>query len=236
MHLPSIVNYTRNPLYFDIIVKSQTRPCVASNAEKEERRRKDFAKRAGLRAMRKKKLLKAVLILAVILLALLIPASRAGSTQTVPSKETPAASEEGEDAEHTPPVESEASLITKTIAILETSGTLDCSQKGLSGERGCHQYLPGTWRSYSLEVYGYVAEQTPAAAEHVTLTKVQRWLDAGYTPRQIFLIWNQGHAGQCKAGVNRHGVRYDSCAYAEKALKKLAEVSTSAVAEVATKK
>lgn len=96
--------------------------------------------------------------------------------------------------------------------------------------------MPSTWRSYSLEVYGYVATQTPEAAEHVTLTKVQGWLDEGLTARQIFLIWNQGHPGQCKAGVNKYGVKFDSCKYAADALIKLAEVSTASLEVAAIKK
>jgi hypothetical protein len=173
---------------------------------------------AGLRVMRNKKALYAVLA-AVALLSLFIPWSKAGSTQQIATPQPEVIVEDEEPALNTPSATSTlASDITKTIAILETGGTLDCSLKGLSGERGCHQFLPSTWRAYSLEVYGHIAEQTPEAAEYVTLTKVQGWLDAGLTPRQIFLIWNQGHAGQCKAGINRHGVRYDSCAYADKAL------------------
>lgn len=108
--------------------------------------------------------------------------------------------------------------VTRTIAHLETGGTGDCSKVGLSGERGCHQFLPSTWVSYSTEVFGYVESQTPENAEHVTYTKVLRWLEAGYTERQIFLIWNQGNAGQCKAGTNWLGVPYDSCAYADEAM------------------
>lgn len=216
---------------FDIIYPVSRYTCAASTVEKEERRRRDFASHVVLRAMRKNKLRNALILTAILLtlIALFIP-SRAGSTQTVASKEQPAAVED-EDAIHTPPVveDRRASDITLTIALLETGGKLDCSQQGLSGEKGCHQYLPSTWRSYSLEVYGYVAEQTPAAAEYVTLTKVQRWLDEGLTPRQIFLIWNQGHPGQCKAGVNKYGVPYDSCAYADKALAKLTEVAASSL-------
>lgn len=95
--------------------------------------------------------------------------------------------------------------------------------RGLSGERGCHQFLPSTWAAYSTEVFGYVAEQTAENAEHVTFSKVLGWLEEGLTERQIFLIWNQGHAGQCKAGVNKYGVPYDSCAYADHAVSLLQE-------------
>ena len=67
-----------------------------------------------------------------------------------------------------------------------------------------------------MDVYGYVAEQTPSNAEYVAETKIQEWLDEGLTERQILLIWNQGHTGPCRAGVNKHGVAYDSCGYVEK--------------------
>ena len=166
--------------------------------------------------MRKKKYIRYALLSLLILIALVIPAIQ-GSAQSNSTPEAPA--EEDEDALHTPPATTTiAEAITKTIAIKETSGTLDCSQTGLSGEKGCHQFMPSTWRAYSVEVYGSVVEQTPEAAEYVTRTKVQRWLDDGYTPRQIFLIWNQGNPGKCISGWNSHNVYYDSCAYAEEAL------------------
>ncbi len=116
--------------------------------------------------------------------------------------------------------------IAKTIAILETGGKLDCSLKGLSGERGCHQFLPSTWKAYSLEVYGYVEIQTPEKATFVAESMIRKWLESGLSDRQIFLIWNQGHPGQCKAGVNKYGVPYDSCAYADKAIDTLKVIHT----------
>ena len=172
-----------------------------------------------------KYLLYAVIALAF-LLSLLLPI-RVGSTQTL-TKETTQAPAEEEPALHTPTATTTlAESITRTIAIKETGGTLDCSRTGLSGEKGCHQFLPSTWRGYSIEVYGSVVTQTPEAAEYVTLTKVQRWLDAGKTPRQIFLIWNQGNDGKCKSGYNWLGVYYDSCAYADEALSILQSVIPS---------
>lgn len=121
-----------------------------------------------------------------------------------------------------PKLERQARLITQTIAEKETAGTLDCSLKGLSGETGCFQYMPGTWRGYSLEVYGEVLPQTPERAQHVTYTKVLAWLEEGYSPRDIFLTWNQGNRGPCIRGTNDLGVEYDSCSYAEDALRILA--------------
>jgi hypothetical protein len=55
--------------------------------------------------------------------------------------------------------------------------------------------------------------------------KIEKWLEKGLTDRQIFLIWNQGNYGPCKSGINKYGVAYDSCAYAEKALRILSEVT-----------
>lgn len=78
--------------------------------------------------------------------------------------------------------------------------------------------MPSTWEAYSTEVLGYVAELTPENEELVTRTIVQGWLDDGYTPEEVFLLWNQGDTDKCSRGVNRYGVRYDSCAYVEKAL------------------
>lgn len=105
--------------------------------------------------------------------------------------------------------------------MIETGGTLDCSKVGLSGEKGCHQYLHATWEAYSKDTLGYVAEQTPENAELVTENKIYKWIEQGLTDREIFLIWNQGNTRQCKSGVNKYGVKYDSCEYVEKALQML---------------
>lgn len=78
--------------------------------------------------------------------------------------------------------------------------------------------MPGTWASYSLDVFGYVADQTPENELYVTEQKIVRWLESGLTERDIFMIWNTGRTGQCSAGVNRWGVPYDSCAYVAKGL------------------
>lgn len=124
-----------------------------------------------------------------------------------------------------PPLPTYAEVLSDVIAEVETGGSMDCSKKGLSGERGCHQYMPPTWRAYSTEVYGYVAEQTPENAEYVTKEKIQRLLENGYTEQQIFLLWNSGRTSGCSSGVNRYGVAYDSCAYVEEAMAVLAKRS-----------
>jgi len=90
-----------------------------------------------------------------------------------------------------------------------------------SGEIGCRGYLLQTWQEYAREIIGYVPERTEANERYVTIKKIQRWLDQGKDPETIFLIWNQGREGACRAGINSHGVRYNSCAYVRGAIRML---------------
>lgn len=78
--------------------------------------------------------------------------------------------------------------------------------------------MPSTWRLFSKEIYGVVVEQTPQKERYVAYKKIEKWLDEGKDARQIALIWNQGHPGQCRSGTNKLGVKYDSCAYARQVL------------------
>ena len=117
--------------------------------------------------------------------------------------------------------------IANVIFKIETGDTLDCSVTGLSGERGCYQFMSSTWNAYSKEVYGEILPITEEREHFVVQQKVKKWLDQGKTARQIFLIWNQGNSGECVRGINRHSVPYDSCAYAEKALILLGKVIPS---------
>jgi len=89
---------------------------------------------------------------------------------------------------------------------------------GKSGERGCFQYLPSTWRLFSLEVFGEVREQTPIIERYVTIQMIRSWLERGDTPYQIALRWNAGGAARCSSGVNVWGVKYDSCSYVKMVL------------------
>lgn len=122
------------------------------------------------------------------------------------------------------PDEDHAIAIAKTIALVETNHSLDCSRIGQNGERSCYQFLSSTWKSYSVDILGYVALQTPENTKKVVEGKILEWKKQGLSDRQIFLIWNQGHPGQCRKGVNSKGVKYDSCAYAEKGLAVLNKV------------
>lgn len=112
-------------------------------------------------------------------------------------------------------------------AIYEAEGRCS-SLHGKSGEYGCYQYLPSTWKAYSMQVAGEVLEQNQDNERRVTESMVRWWLAQGKSARWIFLQWNQGNgdgwgpgAKDCYSGVNSAGVAYDSCEYAERALRHL---------------
>lgn len=190
--------------------------CVAPLVGKIENSRKACARRVGKTIVKSatKKIVLTFALLLITVLFLVYPPRRAASEQS----SSPAESIQA-------PVRNDhAAALAKAIAIIETSGTLDCNKTGLSGEKGCYQFLPSTWAAYSTEILGTVVEQTPENATRVTEGKIEKWIAAGYSDREIFLIWNQGTAGPCRRGVNRLGVPYDSCAYAENGLATLAKV------------
>lgn len=78
--------------------------------------------------------------------------------------------------------------------------------------------MPETWAGWSKNVLGYIAPITPVNERYVALHKIQHHINQGYSDAQIALIWNQGNAGPCKAGTNKLGVEYNSCAYQSKLL------------------
>lgn len=101
---------------------------------------------------------------------------------------------------------------------------------GQSGESGCFQYLPSTWRAYSEDVAGQVLPQTGTNERLVTEAMINTWENEGISDRGVFLMWNQGSATgwgpgskDCYAGVNDHGVAYDSCNYAQRGLEYVKE-------------
>lgn len=102
---------------------------------------------------------------------------------------------------------------------VETQGR--CGAPGASGERGCFQFMEGTWRYWSTKVFGYVEQMTPVNERYVALQKIQHHLNEGYSEASIARIWNQGNAGPCVSGVNQYGVHYDSCSYERKVLAQL---------------
>jgi hypothetical protein len=65
-------------------------------------------------------------------------------------------------------------------------------------------------------------EQTPINEEYVATKKIQKLLDEGNSVKEVGLIWNGSLGGTEEAvekkGINRHGVLYDTTAYAKKVI------------------
>lgn len=99
---------------------------------------------------------------------------------------------------------------------VETGGK--CTARGASGERGCFQFMKGTWDYWSKHVFGYIEKMTPVNEYYVALHKIQYHINQGYDDGDIARIWNQGNPGPCVRGTNSHGVPYDSCSYERKVL------------------
>jgi hypothetical protein len=89
---------------------------------------------------------------------------------------------------------------------------------GRDKEISCFQFLPSTYKLYSIQVLGYVATSTPVNAEYIATVKMEE-LSKKYKPEQIFLKWNAGEgATKCSRGINKNGTPYDSCSYVQKAM------------------
>jgi hypothetical protein len=101
---------------------------------------------------------------------------------------------------------------------VETGG--ECDVRGKSGEVGCLQFLPSTWKMYSTNVLGYVAPMTKVNELYVASVMIQSWLYEGLTDEQVAVRWNSGGIRH-KKGVNKYGVAYDTYAYAKKVLSKI---------------
>lgn len=106
---------------------------------------------------------------------------------------------------------SRATALAIAIQTHESGGNYHA--RGASGEGGSMQYMPSTWKAHSAQVYGKVLEKTPEREWYVATRMIQKWIDQGYTEGEIALMWNSGRPSNCSAGVNKFGVKYDSCAY-----------------------
>ena len=73
-----------------------------------------------------------------------------------------------------------------------------------------------------MNVLGYVPAFTETNEFYVAAKTIDDMLNTGLTPRQIALIWNSGHT-TCIKGINRFGVRYDNCAYADQVMRSYEE-------------
>lgn len=72
--------------------------------------------------------------------------------------------------------------------------------------------MPDTWIANSKAVLGYVAPQTPVTERFVVAHVLQKWMDRGYTPYQIGLLYNGGELKEKRCDTCK--VPYDSGKYA----------------------
>lgn len=111
----------------------------------------------------------------------------------------------------------ETRLVMGAMSHAESGGRYDAVDQTGGQGYGRYQYEPGTWSDYSKEYTqalfqeATVLPMTPENQDAVTEFKVQQFLERGYSPKQIFAIWNSGSADWVgKVGVNRKtGARYD---------------------------
>ena len=121
-----------------------------------------------------------------------------------------------------------AQAIANAIKEVESGG--DYNAKGGSGENGAYQFMPATWSQWAKTWLGNAnAPMTKENQDLVAERQIQSWIDKGYTPRQIALMWNGGTPKE-KKGVNSFGVAYDSGAYADKVLGALGGAPTESPA------
>ncbi len=69
-----------------------------------------------------------------------------------------------------------------------------------------------------MDVYGEVREQTLIRQRYVVYRTVEKWLGQGYDADDVARLYNQGDAGPCRKGTNKHGVEYNSCIYERQVL------------------
>lgn len=116
-----------------------------------------------------------------------------------------------------------ASKVVSAIKHHETKGK--CHLKGGSGERGCYQFQSATWRGYQKTFLGTTTlAMTEENEDKVMLAMAKTLLDKGKTPADIAKFHNSGNFGKCSSGINRWGVRYDSCAYIQAILSGIKKV------------
>jgi soluble lytic murein transglycosylase-like protein len=104
--------------------------------------------------------------------------------------------------------------IADAIKQVETGGNYNA--RGLSGEKGAYQFMPSTYNSLSKKYFGEILPMTPDNQRKVALAVIDDMVNKGYTKEQIALYWNSGQTKRCSSGVNRWGVKFDSCAYVQK--------------------
>ena len=83
--------------------------------------------------------------------------------------------------------------------------------EGLSGEYGAYQFMPLTWRHYSIKYFDEVLDITcKNNQDKVAHAKVKDLVEQGYSHKEIASIWNSGSPEWSgKIGTNSSGVEYN---------------------------
>lgn len=131
-----------------------------------------------------------------------------------------------------------ALAITKAIGYTENGGRPDINNpsEGKSGElKSIFQYTPETWKAVAGKELGNPDAPIDSNNETIaTGARVQQWLQKGYTPQQIFSMWNAGQGepdaysgkfsdGTSSVGTNKHGIKFSVPDYVNKGMKYLSE-------------
>jgi hypothetical protein len=140
-------------------------------------------------------------IIYILLFAVLIVPSKVVTSDTIAPKS---------------PITIKAEKLALTIKIIETRGNYQV--KGASGEIGAYQFMPSTYKRLSQIHFGTTTPMTDQNQDRLAYLEIKSLIIKGYSERDVFATWNQGNRGQCKSGINKYGVKYDSCAYIQKGL------------------
>lgn len=114
---------------------------------------------------------------------------------------------------------------------MATQESAGCTKvHGASGEYGCVQFMPGTWRDISTEIVKEVLPQTPINEKYVAVHKIQELLDKGFDEKEVAMIWNTSLGGveeplirKGEKVINGKKVKYDSVAHALKVMNAYAQ-------------
>jgi hypothetical protein len=84
---------------------------------------------------------------------------------------------------------------------------------GQNGEIGVYQFMPNTWNSLCIRLYGKVQEPTKAIQDTIAYKTLEGHIMKEYTIEQIAAVWNSGDPNSRRSGINSAGVPYDVGAY-----------------------
>lgn len=112
----------------------------------------------------------------------------------------------------------EAERRAMAIKYIETKDDTSCIHRGASGEYGCFQIMPSTLKGLAKKHHIEVKSFTYEVQKTLVIAEMKSQIIKGIKPEQTFKLWNSGNLKPCSKGVNRYGVKYDSCRYIKDAM------------------